>query len=327
MDGYYTIALRCMAGIGLNFGHFKGLRTQKLIKVLLKVNLLVTLISVLQQVIFLVDDKNLSMQRLCVVPCILNVGEAATKYINGIYYGVQIKAVMDSLGEIYDKMNAAEKLRFKVSSFKLRRIALFFGYANLSVIWIFNLLPIIMMLKIFLSANVWVKIYPFFVWWPFESTNYFISTYLYQIYSGQMATFQMLTLDVLYMMILSQIVTHYRHLSDNFNKFIEKASESKSITQQDKEEFKYFVEVQLKLNSHCDEMNRIYGLPLLVHVFFATLIICFTGLLVVTQTEVLVLIQFFSVLTISLIHTFVLCWFGDKIEEAVRVKFDQIWHL
>jgi odorant receptor len=318
MDGFYQIALRCMAGIGLNFGHYKDWSTQTWIKVIMYINLLVVASTLLQEFVFLVDSRNLTVQRLCVVPCILNVGEAAFKYINGIYHGKEIKRVMNSLDEIYDKMNREEKSRFKVFSFKLRRIAIFFGSTNMIVIWLFNLLPIILMLNNYFSSGIWVFLYPFFFWWPFKSTDYFISTYLYQVYCGQIATFQMLILDVLYMMIVSQIVTHYRHLGESFNNFITSASESKENMQEYNKKFRYLVEIQIKLNSNCDSINKIYGLPHLVHVCFATLIICFTGLLAVTQSELSVLIQFGSVLVISLIHTFFLCWFGDKIEEEVK---------
>lgn len=312
MDNYYKTTLRTLAGLGINLGHFKN----KFIKIIMLINLVVSFLTLLQECLFLIDEKQLMIQRTCVVPCILNVFEAAFKYCNGIYHDDKIKKVMDSLDEVYEKMEEDEKARFKTASFKLRRLAVFFGSTNMIVVWIFNLFPIIMMLKIYIQMGVVVYLYPFFFWWPFNSTDYFISTYLYQVYCGQMATLQILIFDVLYMMILCQIIVHYRHLSASFNKLIDDLARSPS--KESKARFNYLVEVQLKLNADVDLMNRIYGAPLLLHVLLASLIICFTGLLMVTESEVLVLIQFCSVGIISLIHTYVLCWFGDQIEKEVN---------
>jgi hypothetical protein len=317
MENFYKIVLKMMAGIGLNLGHFDQRYMKIGLRFLMYFNIIVSSLTLFQEAIFLGDERNPIVPRLCVIPCILNVGEAFVKYLNGLYHAEKIKIVMDSLEKIYNQMENEEKTRFKARSFRLRKIAVFFGSTNMIVVWIFNLFPIIMMLKIYFTNGIWVQIYPFPFWWPFNNLDYFISTYLYQVYVGQMCTIQMLIVDVLYMMILAQVATHYKHLGINFNNFIDNVSEMKKIDEKSMEKFKTLVEVQVELNKNCNIINGVYGGAFLLHVMFSSLIICFTGFLLVTQSDPFVLIQFCSVLIISVIHTFFLCWFGNEIEEEV----------
>lgn len=82
-----------------------------------------------------------------------------------------------------------------------------------------------------------------------------------------------------------------------------------------KQRFNHLIDVQIGLNNSCDSMNGIFEWSFFIHVDFASIITCFTETLLLIQTEFLVLIQFFSVLAMSFIHTFCLFWFSDKIEE------------
>lgn len=317
MDGYYTSTLKLMTGIGINLGFFKV----KFLNVIIFVNFSVAFSCVVQEIIFFADQRNLETQRLSVVPCLLTTMEALFKYVTGIHFRKTLKDTIERLDTIYGKMEAKEQEVFKVQAFKIRRIAVVFGCATMITIWIFSLFPIIVMLKIYLTSGVFVKIYPFFFWWPFDNEKYFVSTFLYQFYLGQVAAVQTLIMDVLYMMILAQIITHYTHLSRNFKTLIEEMSESKNSDDKSKERFKNLVRTQQELTEHSNTLNKVFGPSCLLHVLLASGNICFTGFLVVTQSDAFILIQYFSVLALSLIHTFSLCWFGDKIEEEVRFRF------
>lgn len=314
MEGYYTSTLKLMTGIGINLGFFKV----RFMGLIIFVNFSVAFACIVQEIVFFLDKSNLETQRLSVVPCLLTTMEALYKYVTGIYFRKTLKETIDRLDKIYEKMEPKEQAQFKSQSFRYRKIAVIFGTATMITIWIFSLFPIIVMLKIYLTSGVFVKVYPFFFWWPFDNEKYFISTFLYQFYLGQVAAVQTLIMDVLYMMILSQIITHLQHLCRNFKTLIEDMSGADVTDGKVKERFKCLVEVQQELTEHCDTLNKIFGPPCLLHVLLASGNICFTGFLVVTQSDAFILIQYFSVLTLSLIHTYSLCWFGDKIEEEVR---------
>lgn len=317
MDGYYTSTLKLMAGIGINLGFFKV----RFLGIIIFVNFSVAFACIVQEIMFFIDKSNLETQRLSVVPCLLTTVEALYKYVTGIYYRKPLKETIERLDKIYEKMDPKDQAKFKMQSFKLRRIGLTFGTATMITIWIFSLFPIIVMMKIYFSSGVFVKVYPFFFWWPFDNEKYFISTFLYQFYLGQVAAVQTLIMDVLYMMILAQIITHFQHLCRDFQGLIEDISESAATDGKIQSRFKYLVQVQEELTEHCETLNKIYGPPCLLHVLLASGNICFTGFLVVTQSDAFVLIQYFSVLTLSLIHTYSLCWFGDKIEEEASLLF------
>ena len=316
MDGYYTSTLKLMTGIGINLGFFKV----RFLSVIIFVNFSLAFACILQEAVFFMDLSNIQTQRLSVVPCLLTTIEALFKYVTGIYYRKTLKETIDQLDKVYEKMEPKEQALFKMQAFKIRRIAVVFGSATMITIWIFSFFPIIVMLKIYFSSGVFVKVYPFFFWWPFDNEKYFFSTFFYQFYLGQVAAVQTLIMDVLYMMILAQIITHFQHLSRNFTILIEEISESEISDVKVKERFKSLVEVQQELNEHCETLNIVYGPSCFLHVLLAAWNICFTGFLVVTQSDAFVLIQYFSVLTLSLIHTYSLCWFGDKIEEEVNCQ-------
>jgi hypothetical protein len=319
MENFYKNVLHLMAGIGLNLGHFQQKYMKIGIKFLMYFNSIAITLTILQEAIFLGDERNPIVPRLCVIPCMLSVGEAFVKYFNGLHHAEKIKTVMDNLDKIYNQMENDEKTRFKMRSFRLRKIAVWFGCANMIVVWIFNLFPILTMLKVFITDGIWVQIYPFPFWWPFNNADYFISTYLYQVYVSQIGTIQMLIVDVLYMMIFAQVASHYKHLSESFSDLIEKIKDMKTIDKKSEEKLKNLVEPQVELNNNCNMINEIFGFAILLRVFVACLNICLTGFLFVTQNDPAILVPFCSLLIISIIHTFFLCWFGNEIEEEVSV--------
>lgn len=322
MDNYYTTTLKLMSGIGINLGFFKV----RFLSVIIVVNFSLAFACSLQEAVFFLDQSNIQTQRLSVVPCLLTTLEALFKYVTGIYFRKTLKDTILRLNTVYERMDPKEQVLFKTQAFKLRRIAVVFGSATMITIWIFSLFPIIVMLKIYITSGVFVKVYPFFFWWPFDNEKYFFSTFFYQFYLGQVAAVQTLIMDVLYMMILAQIITHFQHLSRNFIILIEEISESAISDDKVTERFKSLVEIQQELNEHCETLNTVYGPSCLIHVLLAAWNICFTGFLVVTQSDAFILIQYFCVLTLSLIHTYSLCWFGDKIEEEVSCQKNNYIH-
>lgn len=114
---------------------------------------------------------------------------------------------MDELDEAYLKIEPKGQERIKISSFKLRRIAYAFFIIYFSTLCCFFIFPIMTMLKIKNSTGEWGFLYPLVsISQPkLLLLNLFLRSYCW---TGSM--FAAASFDMLYLMILAQVVAQYR---------------------------------------------------------------------------------------------------------------------
>lgn len=311
MDGYYEGALKIIRrwlslDIMKQKVHFSAF-----------IYLAIFFLTGVQEILFLLDEKSPMVDKLASISSILMMFEATVKFSNGLRHHRRIKKVMDELDETYQKMEPEDQERYKALALSLRKIAHVFFSFYLVAVWCFFTFPVAIMLKIKYFSDEWVQLYPFFFWWPFKHQNFYFLIYVYEIFVGQVSEFAAVMFDMLYMMILAQIVAQYRYVRDSFTALIEGISEAKGYGTKHKERFAQLVELQSKLNKHCDDLNDIFGVVFFVRVTLTSIIICFSGFVLVTQTNPIVQFQFWNVIAITLMHTFFLCFLGNMIEEEV----------
>lgn len=313
MNGYYESVFKIFILIGIDFRS----EDVKFFYSALLINLFFSIFGGAQEVLFLLNPDNLLLEKFTSVPCVLLAFEALIKHVSVIYYSQRIKKIILELNKIYEMMEPSDQNNFKTESLKLRKISHNFFFCNYGLVIFFLVSPILAMAQVYLTTGVQVYLYPYFLWWPFDHLNYFVSTYFYIILSANFISFQATIFDVLFMMILAKVVAYYRYLSRSFVKLLEQLDGTNNDNKKLNAQLGSLVDLQQTLSHQCNEMNEIFGSVFLARVIFASLIICFGGFVIVTQEDLIIVVQFSGVVIITLVHMFVLCWFGHKIQEEV----------
>lgn len=309
MKNFYGRTLKVIWALGLDIGSIGGKHLNKV----LWTNLILVLMNIVQQFIFIYDVENNFIDRLTIVPCIFNATLAFFKFVNSIRCKNRIQSVMENMNKLHEEMDTEEKEILARNLIPLRKVSIAFGVGYVALGSIFNFAPLLNMLQIFLTSGNFVLLHPYFAWFPIDWNEYYFSTYLYQFYFVQIAACISVIFDMLYTMILCLIIAHYAVLGDAFNRLVD----GMNAKPENNKRFIHLVETQLTLHQQCDELNKIYGFTFLIHVLVVSITICFTGFVVVTQRDIFTLANNFTFLATVLNHTFVLCWFGGKIETEV----------
>lgn len=315
MEGYYDTLFKIIQLLGLDF---KGASRLRPILLFIAAGLIV---AVLQQVLFVFDERNPLVQKLSSIPSVLLPTEGIIKMSVSVINQKRIRKVMDELDGLYHKLTASDRLKVEAVSYRLRRAAYIFGITYFVVVWFYHVFPIIIMTKIKLSTGEWVFLFPFYFWYPFNHRDYYYLIYFYETIIGQISELSLALNDMLYIMILAQFIAQYRQLRNGFSDLIEEIRLANKYEQKHKDTFKLLVEIQSKLNELCDELNDIFKFLLLARLILTSFIICFAGFNIVTQTDPIILFQFWSLITLTLGHTLFLCWLGDMIHEEVILDF------
>jgi hypothetical protein len=158
-----------------------------------------------------------------------------------------------------------------------------------------------------------VYLHPFPFWYPFNANDYFVLTYAHEMLCGFIAVIQIAVTDVLYLIMVSKVIGIFVTLQ----KSIEEIINEKEVDNCQK--LNKIIDFHVETNRICNSLNDCFGIPILTHVGLASIIICFTGFVALTQKDVMLIVQFISVLLTSILHTFLFCWFGSKVEEKVII--------
>lgn len=316
MEKYYGKSLKVILALGLKMGNFEG----KHFKKLLFINLLFSVLTIIQEVKFITDADNNLIEKFTVVPGILNCTLALTKFINSIYYRDRIERVMETMNQLYENIKSKDREAVDIALTKLKKVSNAFGTGYISISLVLCVAPLLKMLQIYLSDGALVLLHPYCCWFPFDWDEYFVSTYLYQCYCGVVSAAQSIIFDVLYTLILSQIVAHFSHVKNSFKQLLEEISETGTSNVEHRNRFGQLIELQLVLHQQCSELNEIFGLTYLTHFLIMSLSICFSGFVIITQPDTFILTTFCVFIAMVLNHTFILCWFGDKIgSEVIKI--------
>lgn len=313
MEKYYGKSLKVILALGLKLGNFQGKHYKKL----LFLNLFLSVVTIVQLVEFLLIDENNLIDKFTVVPGVLNCTLALTKFVTSIFHQKRIKHVMETMNELYEKIESGDRKIFHTSLKKLRRVSITFGAGYLSISSALCLAPLLKMLQKYYADGTLFLIHPYFCWFPFDWNEYFVSTYLYQCYCGIMSAAQSIIFDVLYTLILTQVVSHFSHVKNSFNQLINEMSETENIKDEHRKRFRELINLQLILHQQCDELNDIFGLSYFTHFLIMSLSVCFSGFIIITQPDTFIRTTFCVFMAMVLNHTFILCWFGDKIDSEV----------
>lgn len=269
MDEYFTFNQRMLATIGVSFNGGKfaySLRTFSFI---------VVVVTTFQNFMFIATSQGFEVAIASAVAIFMYDIQGVFKlYAVMINLKVikEIKITLDGLMEIMNKeqvlAHAKELVRFrKVSSFMVVNIV--------ASCWLFNIIPVSIIAYVFFTKGIFIKILPYAFWYPYNKTEHFVSTYLYEISTGHVLTVVPPSLDALVMLLTGQLVVLFKCFGENLHKTIDEFEPSRPT--QTAEKLNKAVDLHNQLLNMSEELFRIYSIPLLVNVVAQTLTICFVA--------------------------------------------------
>jgi hypothetical protein len=311
-EQYYQMPFDLLTIVGINFGKFANDEKINLLR-LLKFGALVNIVlTIAQELIYFADGSNPSVDKLRIVAFASYMFEAFTKFTCATFQEQKITDIINSIENIRHKMTLKQQSILDSSAQPLRDTSQWVGIAYIVCIQLFNILPAIIMLKMYLFGEESVYLHPFPFWYPFIANDYFVSTYIYEMLCGFIAVIAISVIDVVYLMMMSKVIGIFDALVFS----IEEIINQNEVGEHDK--FNKIIDIHVDTNRVCNSLNRVFGFPILVHVGLASVIMCFTSFVALTQKDIMLIVQFVSVLSASVLHTFLFCWFGTKVDEKVR---------
>lgn len=313
-EEYYKMPFNLCVILGLNFGKFENHGGWILLRILKVVAFLNIVFTIIQELLYFADGSNPPGERLRIVAFISYMFEAFIKISSATIQEEKIIEVINNIEDIRHKMSSKQQSMLDASAQRLRDLSNLVGTSYIILIQMFNILPALIMLKMYFMNEEMVFLHPFPFWYPFDPDNYFKSTYTYEMFCGLMAVIAIAVIDALYLMIVSRIIGIYDVLVASIQDIIN----LNEVHESDK--FKKIIEMHVEVSNQSNILNSCFGVPTFVHIILASIIVCFTSFVASTQKEIMVILQFCSLLLVSLMHTFLFCWFGHQVDEKVSER-------
>lgn len=243
----------------------------------------------------------------------------------------KIKATVDELMTKITKeqlvANFAELERF-------RKVTKSIVMTNITCAWTFNILPMATVAYFFFAKGFFIKIMPYAFWYPFNKTEHYFPVYFYEISCAHTLVLVPLVMDGLVLLMLGQLLVLFKCLGEDLVTMIDEYDPLKSSETVSK--------INQAINTHnvlldlSAELLTIYEIPLLVNVMSQTGTICFIAfiisvringlwicvIIVYSQTQGIDLVvpSLYGLFN-SLAQIFMLCWFGEKLKDAVSQRY------
>lgn len=166
MENYFTFIHKCLSSLGINFdsvGKFeKPLRFWAGFAVL---------VSTFQSLMFVITSTEFNFA----ISSALTIGlfdiQGSAKLLTVFFSVKKLKEIKKMLKSLMDAITMEQAADNSKELNKYRKITKTILITNVSCIWIFNVLPMITLIYIFMANGVMVKAFPFAFWYPFNKTE------------------------------------------------------------------------------------------------------------------------------------------------------------
>lgn len=316
MENIYKIPIKFVLLSGVDIFLMASENSSKYVKtmeIVMFLNLFLVLIATLQIYIFFFDSENDVKQRFSNLTFMCVGIESITKFIGSVWQREKIMKIISDFIDIHSSLEKDEKQSFHLQTKWLKNFSLIFGMSYVITLMLFNTTPILIMLSKIIINGQTELLSPYFFWWPFAiDGKFFFITYFYQVYTGWAVTLNSIGMDLIFYNAMCNIATLYEILNVRLENFLNRKILNKN-------ELKELVAMNLKIDKQCKSLDRILGIQVFVHILVASLIICTTGIIVMTQEDAVIISKFCSILITNLCNTFILCWFGNRVEIMVGI--------
>lgn len=274
MENYFSFNRKVLATLGLNFGSGK-IRFETPLKFF---TLTIVLLSSLQSTTFVIVNTGFSLQTVSAFTIGLFDLQGLAKLLAGLRSRKRLKEVSESLNEMIKAITAEQLARRSKNLDFFRKLMKSIFMTNVFCVWTVNAMPMIMLIYFFFTKGIFVKSWPFAFWYPFNKTENYFPTYIYEITCGHILTAIPLIMDGLILLMVGQLLVLFDCVGDNFSRAIDEFKDSMKC--QTLEKIKETIDMHSKVLDLSNELISIYEVPLLVNVLMATGTSCFIAFVV-----------------------------------------------
>lgn len=281
MENYFSFNQKTLASLGVNF-EGQGRKFEKPLRMTVAV---VILLSTIQSLLFLLTATVLDLQ----MASAFTVGLydfygcfkffAVTKNVDKLR-GLKrrLEVMMKTLSEKQIKEN------FKFLN-RCRKITKTIFVTTLSCIWIFNLLPLVTFIYLYLAKGFEYHRLPFSFWFPFNTTENFFPAYFYEIACGHILTAVPLAIDGIVLLLIGQFTVLFKCHGENISNIINE------FNAENREEIVAKLHRAIDLHNELLDMTSvlfgIYAIPLLVNILATTGTLCFIAFICSVRNQTL----------------------------------------
>uniref|UniRef100_A0A182J3P9 Uncharacterized protein n=1 Tax=Anopheles atroparvus TaxID=41427 RepID=A0A182J3P9_ANOAO len=180
-----------------------------------------------------------------------------------------------------------------------------FSVLYMTLIWIFNLLPLASMVVGYCTDGTWHKQLPYFMWYWYDwhKPGYFELTFLHQNWGGFDSAVFNLSTDLMFCAIILLLCLQFDIV----------AYRLKHARPDDHEELNGCVHIHQSVIELSNELESIFSPSLLVNFVGSSVIICLVGFQATAGISAADLFKFVLFLVSSLVQVFLLCYYGNKL--------------
>ncbi|XP_062541747.1 odorant receptor 4-like [Armigeres subalbatus] len=271
--------------------------------------------------------EEVAIQVSCTGFCIIGLAKMYSLMYNrdtlyGLIKDFRVKWNADRLTE-KDRLIRDRKLRPAVT------ISTVAAVGNIVMVSAFNFQPVVEMVSARMATGEWAKLFPYVIWFPFNSTSgpiYYI-LYLFEIYSGVIVCVGTAGFNSIFCLLSS-------HLSMQLilvRSWIESSVKAKDGNAgKSRENLRRIIEYHQDLLRFKDALQEIFSTTLFLNFAASSVLMCMQLYLITTAGYAL-MIKFTLFMQCILLEIFILCYYGEEIvvhsSSIANGAYNSNWYL
>lgn len=249
------------------------------------------------------------LELTALAPCIGFTALSIVKIMTIKLNEAKVNGILDRLNELFPRTLQEQKL-YRTYQYNLESQVVMksFSVLYMILIWIFNLLPLVSMLVNYLSKGVLVKELPYFMWYwyDWQKEGLYELTLFHQTWGAfDSAVFNLCT-DLMFCAIILLICLQFDVLAHRLKH-----------SKNDYSELVSCVKLQQAVVDVSNQLESIFSPSILVNFVGSSVIICLVGFQATSEISAFDLFKFILFLISSLVQVFLLCYYGNKLIDAV----------
>ncbi|XP_065074708.1 odorant receptor 4-like [Ochlerotatus camptorhynchus] len=183
---------------------------------------------------------------------------------------------------------------------------------NIVMVSAFNFLPVAEMIYTGVAKSEWIRLFPYVIWFPFESTGglqYYL-VYLFEVYSGNIVAVGNVGFNCIFCLLTSHLTMQLKLLRNWIENVVETQDE-RSLGRS-KEKFRRVVQYHQDVLRCRDELQAMFSTTLFLNFSASSILMCMQGYVITTAGFTLV-VKFTLFMLCILMEIFILCYYGEEI--------------
>ncbi|KAM7361892.1 odorant receptor 85c-like [Cochliomyia hominivorax] len=204
------------------------------------------------------------------------------------------------------------------------RITIAFSLIYMIAIWTYNLFTVTQFLiyEKWLKIRVIEKILPYFMYTPWDWNDHWSYYVLYvsQDFAGYTSAAGQISGDLLLSSCATQMIMHYDFLAKTVQEYksnlLSELINKEKNFKEDMEFLKNMLQYHSYLLDLSQQMNTIFGLPILLNFIASSFVICFLGFQMTIGASLETLLKLSLFLAICIAQIYLICHYGQELIDA-----------